>query len=368
MKAKNKNGTDGQVKYKPFLIIFLIVIIMEIFLFNWRFFEGSEHETTDLYEFTCGSGVTVSDNGEIKIESSGDKWIEFAGLDTDIDNVYIDVRDKRNDDESLQRNGIGHDFQKVAIVISVTDEANAQYIDLPERVIAEGVERTKYIKMHTAGKSDKLKIKFNGVDNQILQLNSVAVNKQVPFSLSIIRICFFFALFVLAYLVRFGSKLYDVKFNVKSSMQNGITVALVAFNIIIAFGTALTNPQFVNIEMSFHQQYQRLTDAFLNGHVYLDYDEPPQALIDMENPYDTNERSRVMSENGTSARWDHAYYNGKYYVYYGALPVLTYYLPYKVITGEDFPTHMGVLINISLFIIFSFAFMRALVKKLFKNI
>ncbi|MCD7904445.1 MAG: hypothetical protein LUG24_02480 [Clostridiales bacterium] len=367
MKKKAVRGDSDIKKYLPYIIIFAVVMLMEVFLFNWRFFESFEYEQTDLYEFNYGTGISIEGSNQIKI-GSGDKYIEFTDIDTKINNIYIDVRDNRNDTPVTLGDGKSRSFQKAAVVISATDEANAQYYDMPERVIAEGVERTKYIRLHTLGESKSLKITFNGVDNQTLTINSVTINKPVPFSFSLIRVCFFLIVFTLAYLLRFGSELYNIKCKTGSNPQFAVTAVLIGASIILAAGMIYSNPTFINTGFSHHHQYDYLAQSFLNGHLYLDYAEPPQALIDMENPYDKKERDRVMSENNTGYKWDHAYYDGKYYVYFGVLPVLTYYLPSRALTDSEFPTYTGVLINISVFIIFSFMLLRKIVRKWFKNI
>lgn len=50
--------------------------------------------------------------------------------------------------------------------------------------------------------------------------------------------------------------------------------------------------------------------------------------------------------------WDKAYYEGKYYVYFGVVPCVTTFLPYHMITGVDLPNYIS-------FTIFSFGFISA---------
>lgn len=362
------NDGNQLKRYRPYIIILIVVLLMELLLFNWRFFEGIGYESLNLENFTCGSGVEYVGTNQIKIKGDGDKWIEFQGFEAEVDNVYIDIRDKRNEDQSRRRNGIAWDYQRLSLFLSITDEANSQYMDMPERHIVEGVERTKYIKMHTVGESNKLKIRFNASDNQTLVLNAVTVNKQVPFSVSIVRIIFFYLLFAIAYLLRYGSPIYDIEYNAGSYGQIWAVIILAAANIILGGVISMTNPMFKDCDLEHHKQYNYLADSFIDGKIYLEYAEPPQALIDMENPYDKNNRDIVMRQNGAAYKWDHAYYNGKYYVYFGALPVLVYYMPYKLMTGEDFSTYTGVFLNISIFIVFAFLLLGSIIKKWFKNI
>ena len=56
---------------------------------------------------------------------------------------------------------------------------------------------------------------------------------------------------------------------------------------------------------------------------------PPASLIMLDNPYDPDMRRTAVNNNGESFKWDTAYRNGRYYVYFGIVPCLMYYLPLK---------------------------------------
>ena len=78
------------------------------------------------------------------------------------------------------------------------------------------------------------------------------------------------------------------------------------------------------------QQYDRMGDALLQGRLYIDNGDIDPALEVMENPYDS-----VLRENlGIHYHWDEAYYNHHYYMYFGIVPTLLLFIPYKLITGE----------------------------------
>ena len=55
-------------------------------------------------------------------------------------------------------------------------------------------------------------------------------------------------------------------------------------------------------------------------------------------------RDELQKQTGESYLFDVAYYEGHYYVYFGVLPVLLFYLPFYLLTGSSFPTAIGVLI------------------------
>lgn len=81
-------------------------------------------------------------------------------------------------------------------------------------------------------------------------------------------------------------------------------------------------------------QYELLAESILNGHLYIEYAVDPH-LLEMENPYDP----AMREQSGVEYHWDHAFYNGHYYMYFGIVPVLVLFLPYRLITGLPLTTY-----------------------------
>lgn len=73
--------------------------------------------------------------------------------------------------------------------------------------------------------------------------------------------------------------------------------------------------------------YTQAADAVLKGQVYLDIN-PDKKLLALEDPYNPKARDGVIY------LWDHAFYEGYYYMYFGATPVFTVYLPFYFLTGQ----------------------------------
>lgn len=82
-------------------------------------------------------------------------------------------------------------------------------------------------------------------------------------------------------------------------------------------------------------QYERMAQSILNGHLYLEYEDVDPRLSEMENPYDPQARKEL----GIYYHWDHAFYNGKYYMYFGIVPVVLLFLPYQLLTGNALTTY-----------------------------
>lgn len=89
-------------------------------------------------------------------------------------------------------------------------------------------------------------------------------------------------------------------------------------------------------------QYAHLADSIIAGRASLDLP-VSEALRAMENPYDTQTRLS-LTEEGETIYWDYAFYEGNYYCYFGVLPCLITFVPYKLITGQDLPNDQAVLL------------------------
>lgn len=80
-------------------------------------------------------------------------------------------------------------------------------------------------------------------------------------------------------------------------------------------------------------QYELMAEAILDGRIDFAYGDETELEM-LENPYDPNERE----EAGVKYHWDHAYYDGHYYMYFGIVPVFLAFLPYRIITGTALTT------------------------------
>lgn len=87
----------------------------------------------------------------------------------------------------------------------------------------------------------------------------------------------------------------------------------------------VTNP-------GFYISYNHLSDAFIAGKLYL-LKEPDSKLLKLKDPYDPNLNKGI--------RWhDASLYNGKYYLYFGVVPAVLFYVPYKLLTGYYMPDNL----------------------------
>ena len=110
-------------------------------------------------------------------------------------------------------------------------------------------------------------------------------------------------------------------------------------------------------------QYELMAEAILDGRIDFAYGDE-HYLDRLENPYDPNERK----ESRVPYHWDHAYYNGHYYMYFGIVPVFLAFLPYRLLTGTALTTFHATQLFVTLAIIGIFALFHLLRRRFFKQL
>lgn len=112
--------------------------------------------------------------------------------------------------------------------------------------------------------------------------------------------------------------------------------------------------------------YAHLADSLLHGRVDLNLP-VPQELAAMKNPYDYGARYSLSITKHIDIYFDYAFFNGKYYSYFGILPALLLYIPYQLITGSQLNTPLAIQVLSLIYIGISAAFVYRLISHFFNN-
>ncbi len=171
--------------------------------------------------------------------------------------------------------------------------------------------------------------------------------------------------FVLLFLfiIRPHSIIYRTAVDDGSVARKGMTLAVIVCLILICTYPMSVFPHWNGEDPAHRNQYELIAESMLNVHLYFDYGEE-YSLEHLENPYDPVERA----ESGAQFKWDHAYYNGHYYMYFGVVPVLVLFLPYLAITGTALTTYHATQIFAAFIICGLFALFSLLSKLFFKKL
>ena len=165
-------------------------------------------------------------------------------------------------------------------------------------------------------------------------------------------------------LVRPASRLHQVTCENAGKRQKLIIVASAILLIAVMAVTMSLSPTWNGADPDYVDQYERITESFLHGHLYFEYDDVDPKLLEMENPYDFQART----DGEVWYHWDHAFYNGHYYMYFGVVPVFLLFMPFRLLTGTALTTYHATQIFVAGFTLGFFALSWKLTKRFFKNL
>ncbi len=342
-------------------IVVAISLALEAVVFNINFYTTAGLDTINLR-----SKIDLHEGKDDVFRFvSMDHEVEFNDLNTHISNIEVDFdRDQP--------------AQLLTLKIQFTDDAHSTYFDSTE--YTEGVplvevstmsDQSKFINLNTTGAVHNLKITLVGDDIQYpVRLNTIYLNAHHPFDFNVIR--FFATLGVVSLICLFRPSSFIYRMRMRENpvaSRIGVVSALVIECVLCAAflfygsnmvgiatssynygewdGTSLVNSFEVGGDNA--QQYAELAKSMASGKLYLEED-PPEWLKAMDNPYDKGMRDEAQKETGEEYLFDVAFYDGHYYVYFGVVPVLIFYLPFYLLTGSPFPTALGVLMACLMFI------------------
>ena len=339
--------------------IFLIIAIgIELFVLNFGHFRSFTFGTEMVAKFISSEDIGTVDGDVVitpKEEDSDEMYIEITGIQRVVHIIYLDfsevLAEAKEDTDT-----------EFTITIYAKDEGNAVYYKLPDKTIKLSDVKSQYIKLNLSGEAESLKIYFDDFSSGALQINQVLLNTRVPLVFSIVRTFFMFIGIILLYLFRPGSVIYNETYNFDKTLHKLFIMGTLYLQIILMMLLIVQNPKYRNPPWAHHYQYEKLAVALSKGQFYLE-DEPTEELKSLENPYD----NKLRKQENVEFQWDHAYYNGHYYVYFGVVPVLIFYLPYYLITGSGFPTVFGILIGGILFASGLMLLLQELVRRYFKK-
>ena len=356
--SKAKGSELNDTAYAPrkhtavgVVLCIVLAVVIEVFLFNFAYFASALYpEVTSDYLI---DGDTPAEALPITIDSDVSGFT-ITGLDDTVDNIHISLHDANASSTSTATattGAIGADEQAtyINVVMQLTDEGNANWYTLPTVTVNLADEQTSYITLNPSGNCHSIRVTLSNLaeDDEII-LTAVGLNERVPFSFDPLRLLEILAVLLVLYALRPASSLFSKVLNMNRGWQAAVIVCVVIAEFAVAALIILSDSTYLNLAQTHvnenYFQYNKLAEALLEGHFYLN-DVPSDALIAMDNPYDTTARDAL----GVEYLWDHAYYQGKYYVYFGILPCLIFYVPWLAITGTGFPTWFGIIISCGFF-------------------
>ncbi|MGN0046055.1 MAG: cytochrome C oxidase Cbb3 [Eggerthellaceae bacterium] len=349
---------------RPLLVFLLIALAVEVFVFNCNYFATKSYDPIDLSS-QLSEQLEQNEDGDYLLTTT-DHTVTFHDLNCRVNNFKLTF----NPDQ---------EGQVISVNIHFTDDGHGTYFDtneysvgVPDAQVATNNQESQYVKVKAAGYVQELRLDFAGDDiSYPIALSSVQVNAPCPFSFQPVRFILLVLVLGLLWFFRPRSRIYRVFIHERPRLCKVVIGSFVAVELVIMCCFTLFNSAAVgiatpsyntgswdgkNIVNTFEvggdnaQQYAELAKSFTGGELYLE-EQPPEWLTEMDDPYDTGLRDELVKETGEGYLWDVAYYDNHYYVYFGVVPVLVFYLPFYLLTGANFPSALGVLISCMAFVV-----------------
>ncbi len=305
---------------RKILILSLILVLIVNLIFNYTFLISLFNKTEPII-YNLGDIQINEDENIIKNIDSHVNLIEIN---------FLEIPDK--------------------LTISYTGEDFEDYDHMNEDYVNDNIKKEQLYVMSSIN-SNVQNIKINAESGVI---ENVIINPSVKYEFNIfLIIVVLFVILFPYYMIKYTSKLNFKKIKYKYIISLIIvSLASLCFVLYISF---------TNITGKINDMYNyAYVNAIMDGKLYLDIN-VSDGLKNDDNPYDTSNRDyRFM--------WDASYYEGKYYCYFGILPLLELFVPFTFITGNYLATAMGCLIYAILGILATYLLFRSIIKKYFKDI
>ncbi len=336
-------------KFYPYFIFLLVVMAIEVFIFNWRTWESLTFPQSK-----PGYQVLIDDKSFFDNPLFPEQDLQtllIKNLNQNVQNININLKCTGSGCPTVTKLNISFNDNGRSII---TPKGSHSYIqELPQ---------THFLRLHPYGNLGTLEITFNNPSNAKFELISVKINAFRPLSIQFLRILIVFLIFSIIYTFYSNRNFFIQYYTGNSNKRKKIILLTAAIHILLFTFVLSANPLFwKKINLPYQQEYHYLTEAFVNGQTHL-LIEPSPELKDLSNPYDNSLRYQQQ----VNFLWDFAYFNGKYYVYFGVAPVLFFYLPFYLITGIHLPNPAVIWICEVLFILGVFLFIEELVCRYFK--
>ncbi len=361
-------------------VLVALAVALEVFVFNFNYFASAGYDPINLKNRIT---LPYDRDDDLFSLTAVNHTMEFSDLNTKVNNIRIDF-------DSNQP------AQNLAIKIQFTDEAHQTYFDSTEYTVGVPVTsvstmstQSEYLNLNTTGYVDNLRIEVVGEDTRYpIKLWTVSLNAHHPFDFNTTRFTWTVGILALVYLFRPKSAIYRINIVENPRRSKAGIIAAVAVELALVSAFLFYGSNLVGVATSSYnygswdgksivnvyetggenaQQYAELARAFAKGQLYLD-EEPPEWLKAMDDPYDKGARDEAQKETGEPYLFDVAYHDGHYYVYFGVVPVLLFYLPFYLLTGLNFPTAIGVLVAALAFVLGCSALLDRFARYHFKSV
>lgn len=324
-----------------------------------RLLGGYEEQKLDLSR-ADGANITYNDDGTITL-GEGYAELEFTGIDARVGSIGFDI----DFGDSTKGGKVCADFA----------DATSSYYRKNLTRLTIGKNFDNVMVCNFSGDVSRLRFEISLDDYQSATLKGITLNQSIsPMHIAeIVGLWFLVALglTILIYMIAnpVGARKKFSENRVGCARVAAfITAAAMVFTVCLTVTNVMkgwSNTYYSFTSQEGNQISKELVDAFEHHQVNL-LEEPSEDLLKLDDPYEYVKRDAEVGSG--NFLWDHCFYNGKYYSYYGIGPVLALFLPYHLITGYYFPSGWATLMFSLIGILFLTKIYLAVIEKKFRDL
>lgn len=328
-------------KYKAWILIVLISLFAEIFVFNIRSFQTAGYEEKLLdssYDVELIGGVFNADGDIVMNDDAEYVVLNITGFGYPLNDILFDV-------ECLGNGTPDGEKEHVCIAeCSTIDDAWFEVlgedgssafvngaVSSVQADILHGLEESHYVYLNPFGNTHKLQIVLYPASGmpQTIRIHDLVFNAVKPLRLHPVRVAVIFALLVILYYLVINPILWKENCVTEKKWKMALCTGVFVIFSIFASLWMLSDKAIITEDFS---PYNELAKAIMKGHLYVGEAGDTVAAAQGYSVFWRGDSTEVM--------FDYALYDGKYYVYFGLLPCLAFYLPYQIIIGSDLSNAM----------------------------
>ncbi|MCR4749779.1 MAG: hypothetical protein K5877_08335 [Lachnospiraceae bacterium] len=318
-------------------IIFVIVLLAEIFVFNISSWKSRIYRPVIIAQ-------------DVMTTDEFDYYSDTVTIDGPVGNVDVDM--------SVEN----HDLAYVSVFL--TDKGDKYEYETPEYTVCNGIRRSGSSNIYPFGDVHTIQVKVRVDEGCTAHINTITVNAHIPVDIKPIRLMLIFAVIFIGYLIFADTAVHELYYDDKKPWQKLVTLLTLIAVIILAGFINRSDEVLMRSPWPHHTQYQELARSLEKGTVELLEQYVDPRLTEVDNPYDTI----MLQAEGISYSMDYAFYDGHYYAYFGIVPELLLYYPYHVIKGADLPNYKAGYILSVLMITGVFLLTTGIVKRYVKSL
>lgn len=327
------------------IVCVLLALLVEVFIFNLPFWLTLKAKPIQTVNENLGPGLVRTEDNKAKVSDPKQAWMDISTSDQ-IEYLYL------NHDYGDQEHRSSSGATTLSWTTSTKKPTDSNWYPSTSTIMfSPENEMTRY--SHIGGGVTDVRLMYNVNYNDIIKIPSFTANPHVPFRVSLPRAALEAVLVLSIICFRPDSPLYRRRFVSRDLVCWAGMICLLAIEMVTVVGfwlaaggsntpsglNRLSNGLFFD-----NSQYNHMANALIHGHVDLDMP-VNKDLAAMANPYDTGARVQVgvTTDDPTPILWDVAFKSGKYYCYFGVLPALFMFVPFKLVTGTDLSVGLAIL-------------------------